>query len=746
MELVKRLSCFIMLFALISCGGGGDLTGNSNNNNNGNNNGNNGGSSAPTIALTISNVTVTEQTPATVSATVTNNGQAVSGVVVTFVTTLGDFTPSSGTALTNDNGLASIILNAGEQAGAGTVTATLPSSESASIGFTTQGATQAVVRLGSGSPFVENVAQLSLDQISAGGTSVVSVSLVDQQGQPFTESVDLQFTSRCTEETPAAASLSSPVNTSSGQATSTYLARGCVGDDLITVNAVVGSQNLSATATVNVLPADIGSIEFVSATPEIIAIQGTGSAERPESSTVVFRVLDTNGDPVNNRRVDFSLNSATGGVVLGPDSATTDQQGLVQTVVNSGTVSRTIRVTADVNGSDPLISTQSSELIISTGIPDQDSFSLSVSTINAEGWQTDGTNVAVTARLADAFNNPPPPTVVFFTTEGGSIDDSDSSCVTDSTGACSVTWRSQNPRPTGQVLTNSLCTPNQDADPTILCARLPVTTDGVDVNGNPIREGQNYLGQSFGGRVSLLATTIGEESFPDLNGNGRFDVCEVVAFTGGTGKPCNPDGTINENGPDIVYTGNDVGGMPYDLKEAFVDHNEDGLFNPAEPGGQSGGEQEEPSDFNQNGIFDGKNGQYNGVLCAEPQHEGCAQEKSLDVRGQAIIIMSGSNPYITVQTPTITILGEGSAVASIILADLHNQPMPAGTTLLFSSTVGTVQAGATQDVPNTDANGGQQFQAVIGGASEPATGTLFVEIETPSGLRQGIAIATIIIR
>jgi hypothetical protein len=38
------------------------------------------------------------------------------------------------------------------------------------------------------------------------------------------------------------------------------------------------------------------------------------------------------------------------------------------------------------------------------------------------------------------------------------------------------------------------------------------------------------MGQKLGGRATITATAIGEESFPDLNGNGRFDASEVTAF------------------------------------------------------------------------------------------------------------------------------------------------------------------------------------------------------------------------
>lgn len=206
-------------------------------------------------------------------------------------------------------------------------------------------------------------------------------------------------------------------------------------------------------------------------------------------------------------------------------------------------------------------------MIISTGIPDQDSFSISASSFNPEVWQYDGVKVTVIARLADAFNNPPPPTVVFFTTEGGSIGHSsaDRQCTTGDDGSCSVIWRSQAPKPEGKEL--------------FVESENPRITN-IDDNGLP-----NFMGQKYGGRATVLATTIGEESFPHLNGNGRFDECEVAAFLGNTGKPCNADGSLNTLGADITYSDNDIAGNLYDLKEAFIDHNEDGLFNPIEIGG-----------------------------------------------------------------------------------------------------------------------------------------------------------------
>jgi hypothetical protein len=689
--------------------------------------------------------TITSSKPGKVVATV--NGISTP-LIVTFTTTVGDIPIA--TAITNGNNEASVDILADGSLGAGTVTASIESGETGKVLLVVGSST---VTMGSGTPFVEGVADISLAQISAGGTTVVTVNIIDDQGALFTEPVDVNFSSSCSSLSTPTAVVSSPITTSNGIATSTYLAKGCVGDDPINVTANAGGINLSATTSVNVLPADVGSIEFVSALPENISILGTGSLGGSESSIVQFRVLDTNSNPVNNQVVNFSLNTGVGGIQLIPSSATTNNEGIVQTVINSGTVATSVRVQAIIdNDSIPKIASQSSVLVVSTGIPDQDSFSLSATILNPEGWNLDGTTVEVTARLADAYNNPVPDgTAVTFTTEGGSIEPS---CVT-SGGGCTVTWTSQLPRPEGHVLAHNT------GD------EYNFFTNQPDITHPP--ELFNTLGQKFGGRATILATAIGEESFPDLNGNGRFDKCELIAFTGGTGKPCNGDGSINVDGDDITYTGNDVSGQPYDLKEAFVDHNEDGLYNPAEAGGETGGELEEfePGDFNSNGVFDLNDGKYNGVLCAIPAHDGCSDNKSLNVRGELVLVMSGSNPLMVLNatddavsqtydhdgdganvapdpapTPEIAnpdfnpddtavyIAGENTGFVTVTISDLHNQPMPAGTKITFAPSVGGGATPSSYIWPNDNHNGGRTFSIGIKGAKEPAAGVLSITIET----------------
>ena len=67
-----------------------------------------------------------------------------------------------------------------------------------------------------------------------------------------------------------------------------------------------------------------------------------------ESSVVKFKVLDKNGNVVANQNVKFALNTTVGGVKIDPLQATTDNSGIVQTVVTTGTVATFF--TSDCNG------------------------------------------------------------------------------------------------------------------------------------------------------------------------------------------------------------------------------------------------------------------------------------------------------------------------------------------------------------------------------------------------------------
>ena len=233
---------------------------------------------------------------------------------------------------------------------------------------------------------------------------------------------------------------------------------------------------VATTQTADGDPAVATSIRFESVSQEIISLKGTGTVGFGESSEVNFTVLN-GSTTVSNAEVTFVLTTTVGGITFDGGgtltTATSDAQGRVSVIVHSGNVATPVRVTAFIElESGDTIFVQSNILTITTGIPDQNSISLSLSKFTSEGNNFDGDTIEVTARLGDRFNNPVPVgTRVNFTTEGGNIV---GSCLTNEFNQCSVSWESQNPRP---------------AD----------------------------------GRTTIMAHAIGHETYFDENGTGVFD-------------------------------------------------------------------------------------------------------------------------------------------------------------------------------------------------------------------------------
>lgn len=360
---------------------------------------------------------------------------------------------------------------------------------------------------GSGSSFQKGSLAIGIGSstLSAGGSTSVTATIVNADGSLYAQSVAVSFNSPCVssglasivDATPGVTSPTSSVTTSTGTATATYTAKGCSGSDTITATASINGTGISATGTVTVQAAQLGSIQFVSATPSTIALKGMGGVGASESSTVVFKVLDTTGGIKPNTSVTFSLNTTVGGIKLSATSATSDASGLVSTVVQSGTVALPVSVIATVQGPNGPISTQSTGMAISGGIPSQKYFSLAASNHNPEAWNIDGNTVTITTRLGDRFGNPVPDgTTVSFNTRGPSAGGTvgggtggSGSCSTVN-GACSVTWTAQNPRTAFSALSNA------------------------------------------GQALILVYASPGEEAFNDNNGDGVFDAGDTFTDQG----------------------------------------------------------------------------------------------------------------------------------------------------------------------------------------------------------------------
>lgn len=580
--------------------------------------------------------TISEGNPGTLKVTVTTaSGALAVNQFLTVTTSKGAFLNSDGTGITNASGVAEFTLVADGANGAGTIDVAV-GDVTLETPFAFQIGVPANVKLGAfvNGSFQEGILLSSIasgEKLSIGGTATITAALAILDGPayvPYTPSVDISFSTIC-----PTAVVDQTVSTENGIAATTYRGDGCTsGADTVTATASIAGSTLSASADLLLARPEVGSITFVSAEPEHLALAGTSNSQFPAISTITFNVKDEAGNFLSNELVNFSLSTSVGGISLSPLSAETNSEGNVLVKVSAGSVPTSVRVSATVN--DTQITTVSSNLVISTGLADQNSFSISAEKLNPEGLNLDGVEVAVTVRAADHFNNPVPDgTSIYFTTEGGAIDPTCSTL----NGACSVTWRSQNPRP-----------------------------------GN--------------GRVTILATALGEESFTDVNGSGRY-----------------------ESSADI---------LGLDLDEAFVDADENGTRDL----------NEEFVDYNEDLLYTTGNGMYNGTLCVA----GCSEEL-VHVRQSIVLSMSSSRASININPSVITL--SGLVRVTLTIADINGNSMPGGTTVdITAPDNAEIKGEASFEIVNTTPDPGEFSFDLQPIDSDPGTtSTLQVKVTSPNG-------------
>ena len=483
--------------------------------------------------LSISNASLTTGGSALVSATLTYTDSSPYDVatVIAFTTscTTSSINPNPATT---SGGVASATYVAGNCSGTDVITATANIDGIVLTRTVNVTISSPVLNLlfgsGSGVTFVQGQLESGTGNtaagqsaLAAGGSTAISGTIVDADNSNLLYTMtpySVVFSSPCMANGNAV--ITSPATTASGVAMTTYVSNGCVGNDAVTGTVNVNGTLHQATVTITNLPASVGAIQFVSASPDLVTMAGlTGTS--PGTSVVTFRVIDASGDPIQGQVVNFSLSTNIGGIDLSAVSGVTMADGTVSVILQPGTVNTTVRVTAATTdiSSGITYSVQSDPVVISTGIADENSVSLAISNCNPGGaFDNDGVSVNVTVQATDHFNYPVPDgTAVSFTTEGGSIG---SSCLTIS-GACSVTWVSQEPRPmeVGQI-----------------------------------------------GRATILAYIIGNESFFDSNGNGVYDDNDPLFTTSHLDLP-------------EAWVDSDEDGVHDAATEEFIDFNLSGTYN-----------------------------------------------------------------------------------------------------------------------------------------------------------------------
>ena len=627
-----------------------------------------------------------------VSAQLSTQGDVdLSDQIISFQTSNGELTLSD--TLTNASGVASTqILTENATFGAGTITATIKNNEqvTSALNFEVfeQDQVQEVIRIGffDNGIFNENVLGISgfgTDEaisISAGATLGVFVDLVDANDNPITSNIPISFTSNCVQQ--SAGVIDESVTSINGRANATYedisCATGAGNQDIIQASVFVEGNQLQITRVVNLLPESAGSIEFVSASPDSIVLQGTGGQGSESVSLLTFQVTGAQGNPLAQQTVDFALNTESGGLSLSPASGLTNSQGQVSTRVTAGNVPTAVRVTASLtNSQNQMIQTQSDLLSVNTGLPDQNSISLAADNLNPEARNILGQEVTVTARLADTFNNPVPDgTAVAFTTEAGSIQPS---CTT-SNGACSVTWTSA----------------------------LPIAEDH---------------------RVTILATAIGHETLIDSNGNNVYDDADGSAITNDDGSGFDVTLASRAGFIDLSEAWRDDNeNRVRDANEIFLDFDSSGSFD-----GQNGlfdGPQCDSSNCGASSLHVRKS----MILITS------SSSALISVANNGSeIVNNRNNPS---SSPLLAIPRGESATFQLSYSDTQEQPIASGSTIVVEATSGALGGVVNDVMPISNRAGARTSVFTIVNSlleDDLATdSTISITITSPSGVQSNL--------
>lgn len=297
-------------------------------------------------------------------------------------------------------------------------------------------------------------------------------------------------------------------------------------------------------------------------------------------------------------------------------------------------------------------------------LADVNGFKIVTETFNPRGYDYYGTEVKISAFVKDHSNNPVADgtVVTFVADDNGLIEEQ---CATEG-GTCSVTWTSARDR-------------NQPIDP----------------DANP---GPGYTGDPI---ITIMARTIGEDSFIDKNANKEFDAQEVF-FT---------------------------------QSEAFLDADDDGVYDSGDSAF------DEYSDFNNNGEFDGNdsNGMFRGASCSDGAKSlgHCAERLEI---WDTVRMINSSGGAVSIQLFKCdgTPISNGASIAlsadncfELLLTDVNGNVPPSGTTVSVDAEVGDVKQ-APDDVPNVYETPGQGYREriKIEGTESGETGKLTIVVES----------------
>jgi hypothetical protein len=283
-----------------------------------------------------------------------------------------------------------------------------------------------------------------------------------------------------------------------GKATAIYSPGNMPGVPVITAMATIEGKPTSAKLSIKAIKS--GTLTCDSVSNKSIGLKGSGHID---NSTIVFKALDNDTNPITNLPIAYTISKSPGGVYITPTSTKTDNNGNAQTLLYAGTVPTTVTVTA----TSKVGSASCPPIVLTTGVPNSRflNFSCLENSINVGGMALDLIEQYCTVAIADRFSNKIPfATKLFFMTEAGAVTPSAETNEGTEPGMATVTLRTQDPRP----------------------QNVPPFSDEPRTGSAPLYNNPRD------GLVTLIVATTGEEEFQDLNGNGQYDPGEPFVDMG----------------------------------------------------------------------------------------------------------------------------------------------------------------------------------------------------------------------
>ena len=499
----KFLTTLALGLGLVACGGGGGSAGSSS----GSSSSSSSSSGKPSITLSLvdgSGATISTNSVSGSSATYAKavvkdaTGTVVTNKLVTFTAgTSGyvTFTPAGGQVLTDSSGIAKVQLAPASVTSVGALSLSVASTVS-STAVTTSIDIQTLAT----NVTLQNMTAGS-SSLAAYGVTGISVDVYANGVLSTAGNVIVNFSTNC-----GTLSSSSVTTNSLGKASTSFNSSGCAGGNaVVTASATGASTSLSTTIAV-AAPATT-NLKFVSASPS--TIYTSVAAFGVKSSLVTFQLVDNNGNAITSQpNVTLTLDAAStsAGVTwddgtVSAKTVTADASGFAQARIQSGAVPTPVTV----NASFSTLTAASAGLAVNSGRPTQNSFSMSASMYNIEGWSYDGTSTTIQVYLADRLAQPVPAgTVVTFVSEGGQI-----------TGSCTVVIDSNNKSGCNVTLISQAFRPSN-------------------------------------GVVTVLAYAQGEKTFVDLNGNNKYDSGETFYDQGQVFLDKDENGTYDSGTDQLI--------------------------------------------------------------------------------------------------------------------------------------------------------------------------------------------------